>query len=333
MSEEIDDALELQDFLNNLTAIHSFSNGYLGVFWLCAHLDNKGYLDLDSDIYADFDELIDGFIAKSDFIKYDYMHQDLGVLHYIIERRDETRLKIVLNKLLSTKINYGKFYVFEEIPEEVQPTKTKTEINTGLSHGNASILAFANICISQNLLRKEFTEMANNFIGFYSSIFETATNKAIIPNYIIQGEKSSSGKRLAWCYGDLGVLYQLLWTSILVENKSLELKMIDYWLGLAQYKVEDAKIHDACFCHGSAGIAYMFYKVYKKTNRPEFLASSKFWNQEMCTQLEHSKDTFYENEDWHENNGLLLGKTGTDFVAKTLSGEMDSDWDRCFLLS
>ncbi|MGB1040793.1 MAG: hypothetical protein ACPGVD_07975, partial [Flavobacteriales bacterium] len=64
----------LQEGLNNLTFSSSFSSGYSGLFWMIAHLENKDLLNIDRDIFDEFDKVIEDFIAYKDFSEYDFLH-------------------------------------------------------------------------------------------------------------------------------------------------------------------------------------------------------------------------------------------------------------------
>jgi len=311
----------IQDILNLFDGSWSFSSGCLGTFWVLAHLKNKKILQVNQSIFESFDALTEQYIIKNSFKHYDFMHSDLGVVPYLIESKNKRLLKEVFRKLIPHKIKYNNYFAFEERSSD--ETFIATKINLGLSHGNASILALCNILFSENLLPNLVLPSLNNYLNLYVHLL---SHKNTFPNFIIDGKPTIYHKSLAWCYGDLGVLYQLLWASQLTNNQTMISLFTNLLLKLAQQRNGNSNLMEIGFCHGTAGISYIFHKVFLITGEPLFQDAAKYWNN-------ITKDII-ESEDQHQHDlSLLNGLTGVKMVQHTIQGKIDSDWDRCFLLS
>jgi lantibiotic modifying enzyme len=100
-------------------------------------------------------------------------------------------------------------------------------------------------------------------------------------------------------------------------------------------------LSDACFCHGTSGIAHIFNRFYLETKVPDFNSARQYWINETIKKadFENTECVFktWESSDMRFQNdfGLLNGITG---VGLTLLGFLsdnieDLSWDKSLLLS
>jgi lantibiotic biosynthesis protein len=97
-------------------------------------------------------------------------------------------------------------------------------------------------------------------------------------------------------------------------------------------------VKDAGFCHGCAGIAHMYNKLWHSTHQPVFKAACDFWMQrtlDMATYPDgmagHKKYTGTEGV-FESTPALLDGVAGIGLVLLSyLTG--DFSWDYCLMLN
>lgn len=87
----------------------------------------------------------------------------------------------------------------------------------------------------------------------------------------------SSDSRLAWCYGDLGlmaVLLQVARRSGRSDWHEFAHSLLDHCLA---WPVERSGILDAGLCHGAVGVAHIFNRIYQADGDPRCLEASLAW--------------------------------------------------------
>jgi hypothetical protein len=79
---------------------------------------------------------------------------------------------------------------------------------------------------------------------------------------------------------------------------------------------------DASICHGSAGLAHIFNRLYQATGQSVFRSAAEEW-------LQHLVETWCPDAE----PGLLTGAAGVGLVLLAASTPHEPRWDRLFLLS
>ena len=211
-----------------------------------------------------------------DFLKnknYDFFWGAIGVINYIIKVNisyDISYFTSIFKTFDSLMLNNMKM-----VQDELLKSKLGGEnvVNLGLAHGIASILKMYINCYKKNILKTESKSRAYHIIEFYilnkNKVISTAYfSKAVIRNKII-----FDCDRLAWCYGDLGIGYILYQAGITFNDQ----KVIDFALEVLYHSthrrtVEETQVFDAGICHGSAGVAHIYNRMWHYTKDPVFKA-------------------------------------------------------------
>jgi hypothetical protein len=148
--------------------------------------------------------------------------------------------------------------------------------------------------------------------------------------------------RLAWCYGDLGISIAILAAARALSDAALEKFAIDLALFTTERRGPDTEIADASFCHGSAGAAHLYARLYQATADLRFLEASRHWF-EAALEMHHGPDgihgfsTYYatdENTDLHRysDHGLLMGSVGIGLMLLSACRPIEPNWDRFMLI-
>ncbi|MGG8497558.1 lanthionine synthetase LanC family protein [Tenacibaculum sp. TC6] len=162
----------------------------------------------------------------------------------------------------------------------------------------------ANIFFLTKVLTKDYIEdsvksriitIIDNAIQFFLK-YEQQINEKIFSFYPVKMEYEDyvnkniviQNSRLGWCYGDLGILYTLLFASKKIHNESYVSKIVEMLKHVASRKFEDENhkkfIIDAGFCHGTSGIAILFRNIYDITGDDLFLKTSNYWIEKTLVQ-------------------------------------------------
>jgi hypothetical protein len=152
------------------------------------------------------------------------------------------------------------------------------------------------------------------------------------------GEKA----RLAWCYGDPGVAAALLWTARLVNEPNWEREARAIAVRVARRPAEQSGVVDAGLCHGAAGLAHLFNRMFQATGERRLADAARFWfERALGMQRPGQGIGGYEawgpgvNEEllWVPDPGLLTGASGIALALLAATTDVEPDWDRMLLVA
>jgi lantibiotic modifying enzyme len=150
-----------------------------------------------------------------------------------------------------------------------------------------------------------------------------------------------SGSRLAWCYGDLGIGMSLWQAAQVTGNKAWRKKAIDTLIHTTgRRNPKENAVIDAGLCHGAAGIAHIYNRVYHHTGNEIFKELALHWL-EVTMKLAVYEDGYAGYKAWHTEKyggwvaeaGLLEGVAGIGLMLISMIAEIVPGWDRCLFLS
>ena len=325
---------------------HTICNGLSGFGWLCEHLRQLGVL---SRGHIGFLDDLDTFLCTAmmaDIRKgnYDYLHGALGVGTYFLSRFDKKEAPGYLNDLLKGVENSG-------IPCENGAIKWISVIdwergekgyNISLSHGMSSIAAFLIRLYQMGFETERVTGLLRRTISYIiDQIIYVEGSLSYFPSYSKESSKGNESSRLGWCYGDLGIACTLLRAAVVLKNKEWENLIIRILLHNCNRRdLHENAIKDAGLCHGSAGIAHIFWTLYLNTNIQEFKEATNYWLG-VTLQMAKYSDGLAGFKAWskEENGGpvksenLLGGVAGIGLALFSQLKYCETSWNECLMLS
>jgi hypothetical protein len=321
----------------------SFADGLAGIGWCICHLVKKGIIDEE-----DFEELlieIDTAIEKHLDIydrekKFDYLYGLVGIGNYFLERNNTIVVNSIIIKLKNWSTNSidGCNWTCE-----MNIRGNITEVyDLCLAHGVSSILIFLSKCIDQGIAINESSSLLRSATQFYMRQKYYVKSNEVYPDYIEFNSKiHAKSNRLAWCYGDLSRSLALYKTGMALNDEAIKEEAIQLCLKLTNSLLENQPlVLDAGICHGSAGIAQIYNRMYHYTKIKEFKESANYWVKITLnfSKFENGLAGFKTSDDeniWVNDYSLLGGISGIGLVLLGfLSDDIeDLSWDRCLLLS
>lgn len=277
---------------------------------------------------------------------FDFLHGAIGIGFYFLDRLKTNKnlskkyLKIILSSLNenaeTNDIGFIKWRKDRLVPV----------YDLSIAHGISSIVIFlckiVEIGITENketLILKENIHSAINFI--LSTQLDVNKYKSYFPYSFKENTiEESRGSRLAWCYGDLSISIALLFASKILRDNKLYLKaleIIDF--SSARRNLKENLVFDACLCHGSAGLALIFYDFFKKTGNIGYYNTSKYWIDktiEFCNP-QHNIELFKVYYDmkkgiWSPRLSMLEGLSGIGLTILSFFQSEEPYWDKFMLL-
>ncbi len=324
----------------------TFCSGLAGFGWLLMHLNGNNIIDMDADHYLDdLDQILEFELHKMlQFKNFDILHGAMGVGLYFIKRNKPDNVKKIIDALTADKqvMNHGIAW------SRFDSYTTKEDIyDFGLAHGMAGTLYFLGKCYTAGIDRVQCKELIDGSVLFFMNNInkQSDTSGSFYPGMIPvkkynKEPESMRFSRLAWCYGDLGILHTLLLISDWTADKSLQEKVLNMLLKVAVRKsIPETLVKDAGFCHGAAGNCYVFKNIYRLTGNEVFSATADYWLEQTLNFKQNEPSSvcgylFHKGESgWHPETGVLSGLGGVGIVLADHNFSINHNWNECLFLS
>ena len=329
---------------NFSTLDHSFSVGTSGLYFVLTYMHDACLINDKQFARLDMSQIYDSSLQLYKSGNTDFMHGALGISFMLLYSMKSFKnhhseyfnsVFKLLHENISNINNKKMFRDFNFVTNEVNISK----VNFGLAHGIPSILKFCLLCIQQHINTEDATYIARAIIAFLIKHANNDTHINYFPYCYDEERRMNTYSRLAWCYGDMGVGYILYQASIVFEDIQLSkfalgvLKKTTYRTAL-----ENTQIIDPGLCHGAAGVAYIYHKLYISTGVDDFRKSHDYWTDSL------GKMSIFEDgvggfKKYNESTGvhiidygLLEGTAGIGLsLLSYLTG--DYSWDYCLMLN
>lgn len=265
-------------------------NGLAGLGWLLIYLKAKGYVDFAED---EFFEELDSLLINSldDLLEeynFDLLHGAMGIGLYFLKRG---RLEPV-GRIVDALYNHAVIDSHEVKWFRHDKYLVKSDIfDFGLAHGNAGILYFLFKAYKGNVHRDKCSFLIEGGVKFFlNNIQDFVKVGSYFPASILRTDYEThqiteSYSRLAWCYGDLGILYTLFEISRHLLWTDLNAKIVSMLEKTTQRKTQkETSLLDSSFCHGASGVGYIYLKLYRASGNLKFKEAYLYWLQHVIDQ-------------------------------------------------
>ncbi len=321
----------------------SFAGGQAGVHWLYVYLYKAGLLeDEDYELLCSDDLVLQQYaLQELNRNNWDFMHGALGVAYTMLYRYQE-RYESFFEKVFS-ELNRicGENEITGLFPGYDAKTRmfVKEETDLGLAHGIPSVLKFCIQAYKQDVCKEQAHALADKIIDYLLQHTNPDKTVAYFSSVLKNGADYTRKSRLGWCYGDPGVGIVLYQAGVALGYKDLK----DQAIGILRYSTqrrhaEDTDIRDAGICHGSAGVAHIYHRMWHYTQDKIFKDAADYWIGQTLALATHPEGIAgyrsYNHGDvpWVTNPGLLEGAAGVGLVLQSyLTG--DYSWDYCIMLN
>lgn len=329
----------LQESLQNRGVFHTFYSGTYGALWLLKYIEKQtNFIEIDEETNSIFSN----YCLKSAITNFKEGHFDLfiggiGNSMYLLEAGEAENFSYIENTLYRNAIKNSKGNLVW-LSQLLDGSNERGEY-LGLAHGAASILVFYT---SLSKLQKNHPDLEDIWDKIIKNILshKRGNNIALFPSQVSKNSQYQN-ERLAWCHGDLGIAAAIFNAGVNFTNEEWLTEAYDilHHIYIKRTNLEENGIYDANICHGAAGVAHIFNKVYQYSKTPEFKAATDLWIEHTLSFAKYEDGLAgfktYDNEKGLVNStGLLTGISGIGLVLLSyLYPETVNTWDRCLLLS
>jgi lantibiotic modifying enzyme len=321
--------------------------GFLGVAWVFAHLMKRGVGSAD----VDFSE-IDGALVRLLRRRYWGSQFDLigglvGFSVYANERFPDVAAgeaaAVIVEELAALATRDGDGTAWFTDPARVHPSKRqwypRGYYDMGMAHGIAGVIASLSMmvqCGTHDGLRLELLREATRWILAHRLPDGQAS---AFPGVVTPGHVSPPS-RLAWCYGDPGVVAALLAASRALGEDQYWSSAVEIAHLAANRRGPENGILDGSLCHGSAGVGHLFNRIYHAAGDERLLeAAQHFMGQTVKMRRRGAGFAGYEYHVPSEtatlaeraDRGFLCGASGIGLALLAAASDVSPEWDRVLL--
>jgi hypothetical protein len=338
------------EMLPGKTMDESLYCGFPGVAWTTEHVLRVLGATGDDDPVEGIDAALLGVFEDPAFRPgYDLIGGLAGLGVHALERRDRPTGPRLAERVLARLEEMARPQAVgvawpsggltrRAIRDDVDPNDIY--FNLGLSHGIPGIIAILARLASFPGLRARALRLAGAGVAWLREQRLPAGSIGAFPDYVAH-DITPEPARLAWCYGDPGVASAVLSAGRALGDPAIVAFALEIAHLAARRSYESSQVVDAGLCHGTAGVAHVFHRLYRSTGDATCRAAALAWFERALERVTDRPNvagfpTFSFERNWDgeyvEDAGLLTGAAGTGLALIAAISDREPAWDRFLLV-
>jgi lantibiotic biosynthesis protein len=318
--------------------------GASGAGWALAHVSEGGADEILSAVDAAISQLLEVERWTAD---YDLIEGLVGYGVYFLERiaagatsSARRGLARVVDHLLATSERAADgvtwFIAPELLPADQREDSPDGHYNCGLAHGVPGVIALLGR-IAETGADPRAAAACDDALRWLVAQRLPPAPRGRFPA-VVQRSKASAPGRSAWCYGDPGVAIAAFGAAARIGAPCEP--WIELALDSAARPSELCGVVDAGLCHGAAGLAHLFNRLYQSTGDDRFRDAARAWfERALAMRRPEGIGGFQawttrradEPPRWRSEAGLLEGAPGIALALLAAVEPVEPAWDRMFL--
>jgi class I lanthipeptide synthase len=211
----------------------------------------------------------------------------------------------------------------------------------GVAHGMGGAIALLGSICGVGVERETARPLLEGAVSWLFAHSVATEAGATFPVWLAPGFQPERA-RCAWCYGDPGIAAALFVAGRAMGAPDWELAAVALACRAAERPLAETGVVDAGFCHGAAGLAHIYNRMYQGTGEEKLRRAAVHW-------IERTLDFFRlakgNGGSWVQGSndpaepgpwtgtGLLEGAAGIALVLAAATTSLEPVWDRMFLVS
>ena len=341
--EHLDRALEILS--SAATSSLGLLNGASGVGWVLHHLTAAFSGASSPAVTQDLDAAIGSALTEREWAwELDYAHGLAGIAGYFLDHPASAMAARMLERIceiLSDRAEHGASGICWRTPPRFRSSyrelnDPRGDVDLGLAHGIPGIIAVLGRAAGEHgiALARELRDHATEWFRGQAMLEGEMATPLSVPFFL--GEREAA--RSAWCYGNPGAA-----TGLFISYASTGDAAGQAWaqeLAHAECRRPPGEtgVVDATLCHGAAGLAHMYNRLYQASGDEELAAAARRWLEAALAMRRTGgcggfMNWWPEEKRWHAETGLLVGAAGVGLALLAAACDAEPAWDRIFLLS
>ncbi|HEV7508966.1 MAG TPA: lanthionine synthetase C family protein [Thermoanaerobaculia bacterium] len=341
----------IQQALAMVSSTHlmpSLFSGFTGVGWMLRHLEGRIF-EAEEDLGAEVESTLLQALARYPKLWPSELIAGLsGFGLYFLERLPgepaRRGTEQIIDQLAATATAEDGAITWFTPGRGVPPTMREIApngyYNMSLSHGLPGVIGFLAVAHRLGVAAGEARRLADGTVRWLLAQRLPAGSSGVFPAYIGPGI-APAPTRLAWCYGDPGVAAALLLAARSFGREDWEREALAAARHAAGRREGELGVEDAGLCHGAAGLAHVFHRLFRATGDETLREAALFWLQRTLEMRQPGlgpggfRRADYDAADqriWTADSGFLTGAAGIGLALLAAISPVEPEWDRLLLL-
>lgn len=209
--------------------------------------------------------------------------------------------------------------------------------NLGLAHGMPGIVGLGARWIAAGFEAARARRLVEGAVTWMLRTFPPREGGRF-PAWHAPGTERT-GSRLAWCYGDPGAAVTLLAAARATGRADWEAEAVDLGRRMARRPFDTSGVVDTGFCHGAAGVAHLFHRMYRATGDAVLGEAARVWIERLLAmRLAGEPYAGFPawlgpagDQRWAPDATLIGGAGGVALVLLAAISDEEPAWDEVFV--
>jgi len=350
-----DIAQETQRIAASTLAHPGLFSGFTGMSWSLRHLHvnvPQTYVPCDTD---EIDTVLLDLLREPRMrFGFDLISGLTGIGLYALDHPDEKvrreLLTLVVHRLKASSVDDAVGTTWIRPSESISPKWKAARpegyfddgcVDLGVAHGLPGIVGLLALIAKADVEVEIASELVGRGTRWLLAHRLPAPSTAAFGDYFIPGRPTPPAQH-AWCYGDPGVAAILIQSGRVLNEPQWVKQGLEISRHAAARTPHDLPMVDTGLCHGMAGLAHVFNRMYQYTGDPVFSLASRYWYARTLGAIRPGRgvagwlgtNTRVRGRDaWKYPEGFLYGAAGVGLALLGAVSEVEPRWDRVLLLS
>jgi hypothetical protein len=195
----------------------------------------------------------------------------------------------------------------------------------------------AGLAAAHSTLADESLSLLQDAMRFIRSNLEKQSEVLRCPSAVATRREPIFSRHACWCYGELALAHASMIAFTATGDGMLVELAEQLALGASIRVPATTDLVDAGLCHGTAGMAHAYHRLFRVTKNPVYLKELRLWIRK--TSRIQTKPgstatyTFHLNRTYQPIRGLLRGAAGVGLAMLAMLDPREPEWDRALLMS
>lgn len=316
--------------------------GYAGLAWGVDYLQrNNPQVSQVEDYNEELDEVILGVLDCDSWKgEYETVLGLNGLAFYGLSRLTLGQGSLIAQKAIAHLVKlaqideHGAYWPSAVNSRYRNQSVSGEQVNLGLAHGVTGVIAVLLRAVEQAVLLEQTRPLLLDACRWL--LAQKNPNSATC--YFSINNQLQTGSRLGWCYGDLANAYVLYKAGMVLADETIIDAALEIALNSCNRDINNSGVVDASICHGSAGLMFMYQRLYYYSGDDCFEQAAQYWLQQTLDFATKSKGisgfryVIGADGSLSEQLGLLEGFSGIGLALMAAITPVEPNWDDIFLL-
>ncbi len=329
--------------------------GFTGIAWAMDHLQGRLLEPSEEDPNEEIDAALEDYLGQTPWKgNYDLISGLVGYGLYALDRvgRPSGRrlLQRVIELLDATKTEVNGGFTWHTAPNLLPQWQRDLHLegyfNLGLAHGVPAVIALLGQANALGVHARRSITLLEGAVAWLLAQKNPEGSGSCFATIVSPRYAQETGpSRIAWCYGDLGLGVALLWAARSVGRGDWEAEALAIARLAAKREMAKAGVRDAGLCHGAAGNAHIFNRLWQATGEELFREAALTWFEETLALRQPGlglggfrawmpdPEAKGNQEPWVDAEGLLEGAAGIGLALLAAVTPMEPRWDRMLMVT